>query len=434
MSTSGYPAPAFAVIGMSGRFPGATNISDLWSNLRRRRVDHVLHRRGAARRGRSTRAAERSRLRARRHPGGHRPVRRRVLRDEAARRGRLRSAAPPLPRVRLGGVRARRLRRRADRRRRRRVRVVRGQRVHVQERAAPTSTSRRRSASGWCATPATTPTSWPRGSPTSSTCTGRASTCRRRAARRWSPSTWPARACSAASATWRSPAARSSRPCSDRGYLYKEGEILSPDGHCRAVRRQGGRHRHLQRRAAACCSSRWPTRSTTATTCWRSIRGSAINNDGRAKVGYLAPSVAGQAQVVTEALAVAGVDARDVTYVEAHGTGTLIGDPIEIAGADPGVPRDDRRHAVLRHRLAEVEHRPHRRGRRRRRAHQDRAGAAAPRDPAEPALRVAQPAGRLPEQPVLRQRRAARRGSRRPGGTRIAGDHRRSAPAAPTPT
>ena len=62
------------------------------------------------------------------------------------------------------------------------------------------------------------------------------------------------------------------------------------------------------------------------------IRGSAINNDGRAKVGYLAPSVPGQAQVVTEALAVAGVDARDVTYVEAHGTGTLIGDPIEIAG------------------------------------------------------------------------------------------------------
>ena len=61
------------------------------------------------------------------------------------------------------------------------------------------------------------------------------------------------------------------------------------------------------------------------------VRGSAINNDGRAKVGYLAPSVAGQAQVVTEALAVAGVEPRDVTYVEAHGTGTLLGDPIEVA-------------------------------------------------------------------------------------------------------
>jgi acyl transferase domain-containing protein len=61
------------------------------------------------------------------------------------------------------------------------------------------------------------------------------------------------------------------------------------------------------------------------------IRGSALNNDGSDEVGYLAPSVSGQARVIAEALDLAGVAAEDVSYVEAHGTGTLIGDPIEIA-------------------------------------------------------------------------------------------------------
>ena len=62
------------------------------------------------------------------------------------------------------------------------------------------------------------------------------------------------------------------------------------------------------------------------------ILGSAVNNDGQRKVGYLAPSVAGQAEVIAEALGVAGAHADSITYVETHGTGTLVGDPIEIKG------------------------------------------------------------------------------------------------------
>ena len=61
------------------------------------------------------------------------------------------------------------------------------------------------------------------------------------------------------------------------------------------------------------------------------IKGSAINNDGAFKVGYTAPSVDGQAQVIAQALAVAGVPPETIGYVEAHGTGTDLGDPIEIA-------------------------------------------------------------------------------------------------------
>ena len=47
-------------------------------------------------------------------------------------------------------------------------------------------------------------------------------------------------------------------------------------------------------------------------------------------MGYLAPSVEGQAEVMSEALEFAGVSADDISYVETHGTGTIVGDPIEV--------------------------------------------------------------------------------------------------------
>ncbi len=114
------------------------------------------------------------------------------------------------------------------------------------------------------------------------------------------------------------------------GYLYEEGMILSPDGHCRAfdaaaagtVAASGVGVAVLKRlREARDDGDR--VRAV--------ILGSAINNDGGAKVGFTAPSVAGQAAVISEALAVAGVAPETVTYVEAHGTGTALGDPIEVA-------------------------------------------------------------------------------------------------------
>ena len=61
------------------------------------------------------------------------------------------------------------------------------------------------------------------------------------------------------------------------------------------------------------------------------IKGTAVNNDGAGKAGYLAPSVDGQARAIAEAHAVAGVAPETIDYVECHGTGTYLGDPIEIA-------------------------------------------------------------------------------------------------------
>ncbi len=120
-------------------------------------------------------------------------------------------------------------------------------------------------------------------------------------------------------------------PVQRRGYFYREGEILSPDGHCRAFdARSSGTV--ISSACGAVVLKPLEAALADGDNVLAVLRGSAINNDGRAKVGYLAPSVSGQAEVVTEALAIAGVDARDVSYVEAHGTGTLLGDPIEIAG------------------------------------------------------------------------------------------------------
>ncbi|AHB47828.1 polyketide synthase [Hyphomicrobium nitrativorans NL23] len=114
-----------------------------------------------------------------------------------------------------------------------------------------------------------------------------------------------------------------------RGYVYQEGEILSTDGHCRSFdhRASGtvfgsGAGVVVLRRLADAIADGDPIHAV--------IKGSAVNNDGASKAGYLAPSVTGQAEAIVEAQAIAGVDAESIGYVECHGTGTYLGDPIEI--------------------------------------------------------------------------------------------------------
>jgi acyl transferase domain-containing protein/thioesterase domain-containing protein/acyl carrier protein len=115
-----------------------------------------------------------------------------------------------------------------------------------------------------------------------------------------------------------------------RGYLFEAGEILSPDGHCHAFdhRAQGT----VFGSGAGCVAlRRLSDARADGDHVWAVIRGTAVNNDGAAKAGYLAPSVDGQAKAVAAAHAAAGVTADTIGYVECHGTGTYLGDPIEIA-------------------------------------------------------------------------------------------------------
>ena len=114
------------------------------------------------------------------------------------------------------------------------------------------------------------------------------------------------------------------------GYLYEQGGILSPDGHCRAFDAAGG-GTVSGNGAGVVVLRRLSEARENGDTVDAVIRGTAVNNDGALKAGYTAPSVDGQAEVMAEALAVADVDASSIGYVEAHGTGTALGDPIEIA-------------------------------------------------------------------------------------------------------
>lgn len=115
-----------------------------------------------------------------------------------------------------------------------------------------------------------------------------------------------------------------------RGYVFKENEILSPDGECHAFdhRAQGT----VFGSGAGCVAlKRLSDAQADGDHIWAVIKGSAINNDGAAKAGYLAPSVEGQAEAIGKALAVSGVKADQIELVECHGTGTYLGDPIEVA-------------------------------------------------------------------------------------------------------
>jgi acyl transferase domain-containing protein/thioesterase domain-containing protein len=114
------------------------------------------------------------------------------------------------------------------------------------------------------------------------------------------------------------------------GYLYREGEILSRDGHCRSFDAASS-GTIFGSGLGIVVLRRLEDAVKDGDFIHAAIRGTAINNDGARKVGYLAPSVAGQADVIAEALAVADAEADSISYIETHGTGTVVGDPIEVA-------------------------------------------------------------------------------------------------------
>ncbi len=114
------------------------------------------------------------------------------------------------------------------------------------------------------------------------------------------------------------------------GYLYQEGSISSPDGHCRSYDAGAGGSVPgtgagvvVLKRLADALEAGDPIHAV--------ILGSAANNDGAAKVGFTAPSIEGQAEAIAEGLLMAGVEPDSIGYVEGHGSATALGDPIEVA-------------------------------------------------------------------------------------------------------
>jgi acyl transferase domain-containing protein/acyl carrier protein len=114
------------------------------------------------------------------------------------------------------------------------------------------------------------------------------------------------------------------------GVRYQEGGVFSPDGRCRPFDAQArgtvssdGLGVVLLKRLSEAVKDGDPIYAV--------IKGFGMNNDGSAKVGFTAPSVDGQAEAIATAQAQAGFDPATISYVEAHGTATPLGDPIEIA-------------------------------------------------------------------------------------------------------
>lgn len=114
-----------------------------------------------------------------------------------------------------------------------------------------------------------------------------------------------------------------------RGALGRAGSVLSPDGVCRAFDAKAN-GTVFGDGAGVVVLKRYADAIEDGDHVHAIIRGSAVNNDGRDRVGYGAPGVSGQTTVVAKALAAADVTPAEIGYVESHGTGTQVGDPIEV--------------------------------------------------------------------------------------------------------
>jgi amino acid adenylation domain len=113
------------------------------------------------------------------------------------------------------------------------------------------------------------------------------------------------------------------------GQLYQEGGTFTRDGHCRPFDEKATGTMFCDG-AGIVVLRRLEDAIAAGDRIYAVIRGIAKNNDGADKVSFLAPSVEGQAQVIALAQAQANVLAESISYVEAHGTGTPLGDPIEV--------------------------------------------------------------------------------------------------------
>ncbi|MFJ4187795.1 SDR family NAD(P)-dependent oxidoreductase [Kitasatospora sp. NPDC089509] len=103
--------------------------------------------------------------------------------------------------------------------------------------------------------------------------------------------------------------------------------MLSTDGRCRAFG-AGGSGYVPGEGVGAVLLKRLSEAVRDGDTVHAVIRSTAVNHGGRTS-GYTVPNPRAQQALVEQALAAAGIDARTIGHLEAHGTGTALGDPIE---------------------------------------------------------------------------------------------------------
>lgn len=126
------------------------------------------------------------------------------------------------------------------------------------------------------------------------------------------------------------------------GHLYEEGAILSNDGHCRPFD-AGAKGTVFSDGAGVVLLKNKEQAIKDGDTIIAVIKGVGLSNDGGGKGSFTAPSAEGQAMAIGMAMDDAGVSASDISYIEAHGTATPLGDPIEIEGLNLAFGQQERR-------------------------------------------------------------------------------------------
>lgn len=132
----------------------------------------------------------------------------------------------------------------------------------------------------------------------------------------------------------------------DTGYLYQEGMIMSKDGHCRPFD-DGASGTLPSQGAGVVLLKRLEDAIKDKDQIYAVIHGTGTNNDGSEKTGYTAPSIKGQQKAILAAFAASGLEPKDIGLLEAHGTGTPIGDPIEIEALRGIFKRNDQQQCAI---------------------------------------------------------------------------------------
>jgi amino acid adenylation domain-containing protein len=113
------------------------------------------------------------------------------------------------------------------------------------------------------------------------------------------------------------------------GFLYQEGGTFAKDGHCRPFDADATGTMFCDG-AGVVILKRLADALADGDTIYALIRGTGKNNNGARPASFLAPSVDGQAEAIALAQSNANVPVETIRYIEAHGTGTPVGDPIEF--------------------------------------------------------------------------------------------------------
>jgi len=131
------------------------------------------------------------------------------------------------------------------------------------------------------------------------------------------------------------------------GHIFQEGAMYSRDGHNRSFDAEAA-GTVFSDGAGVVLLKNLDQAIADGDTIFSIIRGVGLNNDGRGKGSFTAPSAEGQAGAITMAIKDAGVHPAQISYIEAHGTATPLGDPIEIDGLNMAFgPQEKKQYCAL---------------------------------------------------------------------------------------